>query len=107
MAGRLRDVNTGIASEPENGRVARASMLSHVSRSGVGADHVPGRVADDGVKSRKRPAISARVEEDLRKLELPMKESARRRHIGRELEILPGQLCRQDTAAGQNPVGQR
>src|SRR5215831_6039143 len=51
VAGRLCHVHAGIAGESKNWSVARACMSPRFGGPVVGANHVPGRIADDGVET--------------------------------------------------------
>src|SRR5438067_1162922 len=73
----------------------------------IAAKHLLRRISDDGVEPWTREPASGRVEEDLGKLELPMKQLARRR----DLVDARGQAFRceswQRAAPCQDLVGQR
>src|SRR6185295_1449636 len=73
----LRRVDAGVACEADDLRDGRSRARPRVGFTGVGADHVPRRVADDGVEAGPRPPLAAGLEERLRKLELPVEQPMR------------------------------
>ena len=74
MAVGLRRVDAGVAGEAEDRARVDAIPLAVVGGTGVGANHVPRRVADHRVEARGREPRAVRVEEHFGKLELPVKE---------------------------------
>ena len=77
VAVRLRRVDAGITREPQHGRYVGRESGAGVGRSGVGPDHVPGRIADHRVEAGVRPARAVGAEEHFGKLELPVKQAVR------------------------------
>ena len=80
-----------------------------LGRSGIGAHHVPRRVADHRVEpGRRGRRRRVRVEEHFRKLELPVKEASRRRRSRPRRRGSARRCCRGSAPRpGERRVGQR
>ncbi len=106
MAGGLRRIDAGVACKADDGGDRCSGFVASIGWA-VGAHHVPRWVADDGIESRPRQALSVLVEKSFRKLQLPMKESICRRDRIDRIQILVGDMRRKRAGLAEHAVGER
>src|SRR4051812_28068468 len=99
MAVRLRAIDAAVARESDDAR--------DVGLSGVGANHVPWRIAEHRVESGVSETSPVAVEEHFREFELPMKETASAGDRVRTTQILRHQTIGQSALAGEHSIRQR
>src|SRR3954464_5352059 len=75
-------------------------------RLAIAAYDFPRRVADDGVEARPREAAAVRIEEDFRKLELPVKQLSPAGNVASAVQVSGGDVIGQSAARRQDVIAQ-
>jgi hypothetical protein len=68
-------VDAGLAYEVRKPLRVQLSISSNIRLAAVSAEHVPGRIADDGVEPRDLKRVASLVAEDFGKRQRPMEET--------------------------------
>ena len=99
-------VHTRLADEVGQPPGVQLSVGADRGIAAVSAQHVPRRIADDGVEPCIREGIAALVEEDLRERQRPVKEAVPYRQLSRVVEQAVCHALRQRGATMQQEVAQ-
>ena len=104
MAGRLRGIHAGIAGEPKRGRDRRLRPQAHIGFAGIGADHVPRRIADHRIEAGAGETTAVAIEEHFGELELPVKQAAVGARLIRRVQIAARCFCGERASTRQRGV---